>query len=287
MAVGTTRGKRRLGRYIKPIRLRSGLKPEQVAEEARCSRQTVTRLEAGDNLPRIHLFTTLLSVIGATDEERAAALQLWEVADADTATMEQAEDLPAKYRRFRLDESEAELSKSFDTVVIPGMLQTSEYTSALAHGRRKLAPETWRESRAVAERRERQALLVRPDRPLKLHALIHESVLTWLVGGAEIMVAQLNHLLASDELSNVTIQVVPKEFGAHGAMSGPLFILSFPEDDEPDAVYVESVLGIENVGKPSDVEALSTVWGEVAAAAPSPDRTAEIIQKARDSVKGR
>lgn len=286
MAVGTTRGKRRLGRFIKPIRLRSGLKPEEVAKLAVCSRQTVTRLESGDNLPRIHLFTTLLGVIGVTQAERDRALQLWEVADADMAVIEHAEDLPAKYRRFRLDESEAARERTLDTVIIPGLLQTPDYASAISHGRRRLdSSEAW-ESRAAAERRERQELLRRASEPLELCALIDEAALRHMIGGEQVMIAQLDHLLAVTELPNVTVQVIPFDFGAHGAMSGPLFLLSFPEDDEPDAAYTESVVGIETVGKPEDVAALSSVWDETAAAAPSPERSAEIIRAVRNSVRG-
>jgi transcriptional regulator with XRE-family HTH domain len=284
MAVGTTRGKRRLGRFVKPIRLRSALKPEDVAELARCSRQTVTRLESGENLPRFHLFTTLLAVIGATPDEQAAALQLWDIADVDTANIEFVEDLPAKYRRFRLDESEAVLERTLDTVIIPGLLQAPDYVAALSRGRRRLSSEGWT-SRAAAERRERQELLTRENRPLELHALIHEGAL--FHGESSVMISQLDHLLSMANLPNIKVQVVPANSPPHGAMSGPLFILSFPEHDEPDAMYVESVIGIESVGKSHDVVALSTVWDDIATAAPSPERSVEIIQAALSRVKGR
>lgn len=100
------------------------------------------------------------------------------------------------------------------------------------------------------------------------------------------MIAQLDHLLTMAKRPNVTIQVVPFGFGAHGAMTGPWFLLSFPEPDEPDAAYTESVTGMDTVEKPEDVAALSDIWQAIAKAAPSPTRSTEIIRRARDELKG-
>jgi transcriptional regulator with XRE-family HTH domain len=282
MAVGTTRGKRRLGRFIKPIRLRSGLSADEVAKRTICSRQTVTRLESGDNLPRIHLFTTLLGVIGATPEERDEALKLWEVADANMSIIERAQDLPAKYLRFRLDESEAVQERTLDSTVIPGMLQTSDYALANSLGvQHEDTSSDW--ERQADERRERQQLLTRDANPLRLHALIDEAALRRLVGGPTVMTGQLDHLLLMGQKPNITIQVIPFAFGAYGAI-GPVVLLSFPEKDEPDSLYLDGVTSMQTVVDSKDVAALSAVWNEVAVAAPSTERSAEIIQEVKDSL---
>lgn len=288
MAVGTTRGKRRLGRFVKPIRLRSGRKPEEIAVLAVCSRQTVHRLETGDALPSLGRLSAILGVIGATDEERAYAEQLWQIADAATATIQHADSLTAKYRRFRLDEAEASRERTLDTVIIPGLLQTPDYAAAISRGRKRLEqgfPE-W-EHRAGEERRERQALLMRAPEPLALHALIHEAAVRTIVGGPVVMGAQLDHLLAATELPNVTVQIVPFDYGAHGAMTGPLFLLSFPEEDDPDSVYAESVIGLDTVEKPEDVAGLADIWQAITDSAPSPAKSATIIKSARDEVNAR
>jgi transcriptional regulator with XRE-family HTH domain len=284
VAVGTTRGKRRLGRYLRPMFERSGLKIEEVATAARCSRQTVSRLFSGDHLPRFHLFTTLLTVLKVTDDERAKALELWEVADADTYMIEHAQDLPGSYMRFRMDESEARLERTLNTVIIPGLLQTAAYASAKADAS-KLLHAGWDPEREAAERRDRQGLLRRADRPLGLHALVDEVALRRLVGGPDVMAEQLDHLLTAGRLPNVTIQVIPFTAGAYGAMSGPLWILTFPEDDEPDAAYVESLTGVATVEDEANVAALSAVWDGAAAAALSPTKSATFIRKKKKKVK--
>ena len=257
-----------------------------MAEKAVCSSQTVTRLLSGGSLPSRQRFATILAVIGATDQEREQAFQLYRVADVDTAVIEHAGELTAKYLRFRMDEAEAVKERTIDTVIVPGLLQTPEYAAAISHGRRRLDRGHDWEKRAGDERRDRQALLLREPEPLALHTLVHEAALRTVIGGRENMTAQLDHLLTMAKRPNVTIQVVPFGSGAHGAMTGPWFLLTFPEPDEPDSAYAESVTGMDTVEKPEDVAALSDIWQAIAKAAPSPTRSAEIINKVRAEVKG-
>lgn len=101
------------------------------------------------------------------------------------------------------------------------------------------------------------------------------------------MTAQLEHLLDMAERPNVTLQVVPFDHGAHGAMTGPWFLLSFPEDEESDAAYTESVTGVENVGEPDDVARLAEIWEAIAATAPSPTRSVDMIMAIRKEVQPR
>lgn len=287
MVVGTTRGKRRLGRFVKPIRVRSGRKPDEIAALAVCSKQTVYRLESGDALPSLHRFTTVLEVIGATDDERRRALQLWEIADSDPAIIAHAGDLPVRYRRFRMDECEAIRERTLDTVIVPGMLQTADYAAEINRAARTRTNRPASDALAAAERRDRQSLLFRANRPLVLHSLIDEGVLRRVIGGPDVMAAQLAHLLAMADEPNITIQVVPFAFGAYGAMSGPVTIFTFPEDGDPESAYLEYVSGGETLEDEADVSGLAAVWQEISAAAPSPAESALIIGFALDSVRER
>lgn len=221
-----------------------------------------------------------------TEDERQRALRLWEVADADTTTIEHAHDLPVSYRRFRRDEREATRERSLDTVIIPGLLQTPAYAGARAIGSRALIQGNWDPEIDAAERRDRQGLLHRDENPLMLHALIDEAALRRVIGGPAVMVEQLDHLLTMADLPHVTIQVLPFEVGAYGALSGPLNILSFPEEDEPESAYVESLAGMHTVENGDHVSALSAVWDSAAGAALSPEAAAAFIRAVRDTVRG-
>ncbi len=261
------------------------MKIEQVAIEARCSRQTVSRLFTGDNLPRFHLFTSLLAVLGVNGADRDRALELWEIADADTVTIEHANDLPPTYMRFRMDEREAVRERTLDTVIIPGLLQTAAYAEAMSLANRERWKADWDAEVGVAERRDRQALLTRSERPLVLHALLDEVTLHRKIGGPKVLLEQLDHLIEMSRQPNITIQIVPFVAGAYGAMSGPLCLFSFPEEDERDAAYVESLAGVATVENHEDVAALSAVWDGAAAIALPADKSEGAIRAARK--KGR
>ena len=45
------------------------------------------------------------------------------------------------------------------------------------------------------------------------------------------------------ELPNVTMQILPLEAGAHPGMEGSFVLLWFPDDADPDTVYVTMATG--------------------------------------------
>ncbi len=279
MAVGTTRGKRRLGRFIKPIVERAGLTVDQLAAKTVCHPQTITRLLSGRSLPSGQRFATILAVLGATDDERAQALQLWAVADVDAGSIEHADDLPTQYRRFRLDEAEALREQTLDTVILPGILQTPEYTMELSRVVQDLLSSPDGGSRAVADRRSRLELLTRDRNPLILDAFIDEFALRRPIGGPEVMSAQYNHLLSLNTAHNVRIRYLPSALGAYGPLSGEIISLGFHEDDEPDAVYLGHFAGTVPVTKPKQLMALSRLFERLTDIAASTEDTSEFIRE--------
>ncbi|WP_367133622.1 DUF5753 domain-containing protein [Saccharothrix sp. HUAS TT1] len=281
MAVGTTRGKRKLGALMEGYLAQSGIKADKVIKEVRTSRSTWNRMIAGEARPRWATFIAILAVMKVGDEERDRALALWEVADDEAAPIEHAALLPKSYLRFRRDEAEAVTERSVDVVLIPGMLQTADYAAALALGNQVLLPgENW-EERAAPERRNRQELLRRQPRPLTLHALVDEAALRREIGGPGVMRAQWDHLLDAARLPNVTIQVIPNGIGAYGALSGNMIILDFADD--LGSVYVENLIGGNSVEDEEGVAKLRAVWDDTAARALPAGESVEFIRAMRGS----
>lgn len=285
MAIGTTRGKRKLGAFVQMLMDRHGVKADHLVREVRTSRSTVNRMIAGEARPRWATFFAMLAAMKVSDAERVTAVDLWERADDQAVPIEHAASLSPKYLRFRRDEGEAVLERTVDLVLIPGMLQTPEYAQAVALGNRLLLPgESWSE-KAAPERRDRQALLHRKPIPLDVHALIDEAALVRAIGGSETMRAQWEHLLRVGTLPNVTIQVIKNGAGAYGALSGTLTILDFPEEDDPGSAYAESLIGLDPVEDEHGVARLRAVWDDVASRALSADETAEYIGSVRDKTE--
>ncbi|MCC8248160.1 helix-turn-helix domain-containing protein [Saccharothrix luteola] len=279
MAIGSTRGKRRLGRHIRPILDRSGLKVDDVVKQSRVSRPTITRMLSGEALARWPALAMVLDVIGATPEEKTHALQLWEVADVDPSAIEHARDLPANYKRLRMDELEAVRERTLDSALIPGLLQTAGYAEALARAaRRRIIGDSW-DAHAAAERSDRQAALTR-ENPVEYQALIDEGALHRLVGGPEVMADQLDHLVEMAGRPNVTIQVLSHAAGAYGAQVGAMFLLDFDQSDEPRAAYVEALTGMIPVDD-EEAEVLSAVWDDAARLALTAEDSVGLIRAVR------
>lgn len=122
--------------------------------------------------------------------------------------------------------------------IVPGLLQTSDYARALAIGNGHWEDpdeiEPFVESRMV-----RQARL-EGESPLELWAVVHESALRQLVGGREVMRAQLGHLLDVARRPNVKLQVLPYLAGAYPGMTSAFTIVSFAEPGALDVVHVDT-----------------------------------------------
>ncbi|MGM1064474.1 helix-turn-helix domain-containing protein [Saccharothrix sp. Mg75] len=280
MAVGTTRAKRRLGRHVRPIMDRAGLKPAELAKLVRTSRDTVDRMLTGANLPRYPTLVAMLTLMKATEAEIAEGTALWERASKDAVVVAHAATLPPSYLRFRMDEGEAIHERTLDQQIVPGLLQLGGYAEALGERARALtAGEGWT-AQAAAERRDRQTLLDRAD--FRLHALVDEAALHRVVGGRELMAAQLDHLRVVAAQDNVTIQVIPFGARAYGLHFAALTLLSYPEPDEPLSAYVEEHSGIRPVDD-VDVDGLAAAWDDAAKLALNPEQSAKLIEEVRDT----
>ena len=134
-------------------------------------------------------------------------------------------------------ETDASSLRIYTLELLPGLLQTEEYTRAIAEA--GLVWETPEEiDNFVSVRAQRQQVLHR-DEPLQLWAVLHETALHQQVGGSGVMRAQLEHLRDASRLPNVTIQVIPHKAGAHATMDMPFTILGFSATTDPDVVCLD------------------------------------------------
>lgn len=129
---------------------------------------------------------------------------------------------------------------SYDTI-IPGLFQTREYAEAVFRaGERRLTDEEIHTR--VELRMARQQILTRDEGAPQVWSVLDECALQRLVGGPEVMQAQLDHLSKMTERTNIEIQVLPNSTGAHAGIEGTFTILDYPAEFEgdPGTVYVET-----------------------------------------------
>jgi transcriptional regulator with XRE-family HTH domain len=226
--------RRRLGTELRRLRMEAGLTIDQVADRLECSESKVSRLETGrvTALPRD--VRDMLALYGVSEEHREELLQVAREA-RKKGWWHAYSDVPrSAYVGF---ESAADRISSYETTLVPGLLQTTAYARAVI---RALNPGVHPEEieQTVELRRFRQALLTR-DEPPMIHWVLDEAVLRRPVGGRDLMREQLRSLIVAAELPTVTICVLPFEAGEHVGMYGPFTILGFRDAAESEMVYLE------------------------------------------------
>ncbi|RKT56794.1 helix-turn-helix domain-containing protein [Saccharothrix australiensis] len=266
--------RRRLVGELRRLREAAALTIEDVGERLECSASKISRIETGRVGVTPRDVRDMLAAYGADratlDElvrlAREARRKAWWDAFGDVA--------PGRYIGF---EADAEAARTYQGLMIPGLLQTEGYTRALIADVLPDAP-PGEVDRRVELRRARQALLVE-DEPLALHAVIDEAALRRLVGGPATMVGQLRRLAEVAELDNVTLQVIPFEAGGHAAMDGPFVILAFPEKSDPDLVYLEGTRGEVYLEQPAEVARYADLFARLAAASLDPSASAALVAR--------
>jgi hypothetical protein len=138
-------------------------------------------------------------------------------------------------------EAEAQAVHNYESLFIPGLLQTPDYGRAMVHGVLPAAT-TEEVDQRVRARTERQKLLD-AEHPLELWAVMDEAAIRREVGGPQVMAAQLDQLTHAAQRPNITAQVITFSSGAHPGMPGSFAHTEFRNDLDPDLVYVDTLAG--------------------------------------------
>ncbi|WP_327147939.1 helix-turn-helix domain-containing protein [Nocardia sp. NBC_01329] len=256
-----------MGRQLRTLRERNNINQAQAARIAETSPQTYGRLEDG-RITKVTdmLLNTLANAYRAGDEERRLLLELAQEIRTSTASggswWRGYDDAIAKgFDHYLALEDAANWVTSWQTNLIPGLLQTRDYRRAIAWvGLPDSSSEEIERILDVVMRR--QGLLDRDG--FRFEALLTEAVLrSYRVGGPSVMGGQLNHLLERSESHGVQIRIVPSsEDRPIGLSAGAFVLFSFPplptsKLQEPPVAYMEGLSGGLYVEHASEVEKFS------------------------------
>ncbi|WP_343069370.1 DUF5753 domain-containing protein [Streptomyces olivoverticillatus] len=172
-------------------------------------------------------------------------------------------------------EAEACAVRNYESLFIPGLLQTEDYARAVIKGVLPMASAREIEQRVQA-RVERQVVLGKAD-PLNLWAIMDEAALRRTVGGPEVMHEQMQHLIAAASEPHMTLQVIPFSAGAHAGMPGSFVLMSFPDVEDPEIIYIDSMAGDLFLEAEADVRRYGAIFDNLRAVALSPDDTSNLI----------
>ena len=265
-----------VGAQLRRLRTEQGISREQAGTAIRASEWKIHRLENGQVGFKERDVVDLLRLYRVTDPgEVAALLAIAREANEPGWWLQYSDILPQWFRAYVDLESAASLIRTYQGQLIPGLLQTEEYTRAVIHGA-QLDESPEEAERRVALRVARQTLLTRPGAP-RLWAVVDEAALRRPVGGPKVMHAQLEWLIEVSRLPSVTLQVLPFGAGAHPAMVGAFSIVRFADRELPDVVYLEHLTNAVYLDKGDDVDQYLRAMDRISADSEPRGSTVEIL----------
>lgn len=267
------------------MRSAAELTREQVSDRTGINDVTLYRIETAHARPQLRTLKAMLDTYEVTDEQRAYLVDLCKNATAQDWTIPFRDELSAVYSAYLSFENEASALRTYQSLHLPGLLQTEDYARALIQGGLLAATKDDIQIRAKA-RMTRQQVLARED-PLSLWAIVDEAALHRFVGGPPVMRDQLAHLADVITEPHITFQVIPYRVGAHPGMLGQFTVLEFADDEDADLVYIETIAGDLFAEKDKDIKNYRTMFEILVAVALSPAESATMVKDVANNLKGR
>jgi transcriptional regulator with XRE-family HTH domain len=266
---------RRLAAELRTLRKASEMTRDEVVERTGINAATLYRIEHARVRPQTRTLRTLLDLYGVERDRQEELTGLLRDARQRGWLHAYQSDLPEQYTTYIGFEGEAESVWNYESLFVPGLLQTEDYARSAIRG---VLPNASRDEveRRVEVRMERQTVL-QNNNPLNLWGVVDEAALHRQAGGPSVMRAQLRHLIEVSELPHVTLQIIPFSAGAHPGMPGSFALLQFAEAAVPDVIYIDSMAGDLFLEEESDVRRYKLVFDHLRAMAAAPDVSRELL----------
>ncbi len=187
-------------------------------------------------------------------------------------------------------ESIANRIRTYESVYVPGLLQTVEYSSvvegfALFDDELPAQSNNLTTEERIALRKERQDRLLTGNQ-VAYHAIVDENVLRRTLGEPAIMRGQLEHLIEVAQSPNITVQVIPLSTPLYpGSEASAFVLLDFPDEGiaaqvAPGPVcFVEGILGALWAERADDVRRINRVFRHMSELALPPEASLDLIRE--------
>jgi transcriptional regulator with XRE-family HTH domain len=180
-------------------------------------------------------------------------------------------------RGFLDMEERATVLRNWESLVVPGLLQTEAYARGVLRGARPTDSGAAIDQ-LVAARMARQGIWERVDpEPPVLSVILGEAVLRQRVGSAAVMHEQFGRLVEAVQNPKITVQVMPFITDAHPGLLGSFVVASF--DNGPDAAYLDSVLDGQVSEQRKQIAQARLLYDTLAREALSPGASIKLIKK--------
>lgn len=223
------------GAELRYYRTRAGWSQKDLAVRANVSHDVISKIETGER-PPAEDFPPRLDAIPELDT-RGTLTRLW-----GNLKKGHRQRAYGWFERWADIEAQATALRSYEPLIVPGLLQTAEYARAILSLRPGGPPEDL--DAQVSARLARQVVLERAQ----LWCVLDHGVLHRGIGGTEVTRGQLDRLVALADHPRVSIQVIPGSCGHAGLLGG--FVIA-ELDGKPPTVYLETAAEGQVTDSPS------------------------------------
>jgi transcriptional regulator with XRE-family HTH domain len=210
----------RLGAELRKLRERAGMTGRDAARALGIAESKVSNMEAGRVGVSAVRLRHLAGQYACDDAALVDALTAMATERVHGWWGEYRELVPSGYLDLAELESHAAYLKNFESVHIPGLLQTEEQVRAIFAS---TVPKLSEEELEVRVRfRLRRQEIVGGDQAVRYEAMIHEAALRIRAADSKVARAQLLHILERSELPQVTVRVIPFDADGFAGIGDPL-----------------------------------------------------------------
>jgi transcriptional regulator with XRE-family HTH domain len=259
------RVRRALGRRLKALRESSGKTHEDVRAAGVGSRQKLWNMEKGKGVLRPGDVRELCNLYGVGVDQTEEMVEQARQTAGGKIFEEYTDAIPRWFGTYVLLEATASTIYTYQPELMPGLLQTPDYARGVHRPGIPALSEAEIE-RLVEIRIRRQAGVIEAPEGARIVAVLSEAVLARLVGGPEVMAAQLEHLRDLSQNRRVEVRVLTYASGAHASMKGSFTVLEFEDDQEETedrVVYVESHAGARYLEQPKQIQDYLAIWQSI------------------------
>lgn len=267
--------RRRIARELRRLREQSGLPIDDAREHIGVSRSTMGRIERAETSVMPANVEKLLRLYGVEDPDVEPLVDLAKMARKRGWWQRYSDVLPDWFEVYVGLEEEARSLSKYESQLVPGLLQTENYARVVIKAEHPNATAEEIERR-VDLRMQRQQRDILPA----LWLVLDEACLRRVVGGRDVMRAQLKRLAEATTRPGHDIQVLPFEAGEHGSMGQNFTILRFADPRDMPVVYLENQVGSLYLEEDHEVRRYAELFEHIKATAEGMRRSDEMIAQA-------
>jgi transcriptional regulator with XRE-family HTH domain len=273
--------RRRLGAALRRLRTGTGFSGEQIAREVGVSQSQVSRIELGHQAASVDVVRRWAQACGASADVLAELTEWAEGATFEAVAWNKAmgRGLAGLQQDVRELEASARTILDFTPLLVPGLMQVPEYSRrifAAGDPDRRLDV-----AAAIAARMDRQIALYEESR--RFEFVVAEAALRWRIAPANVMLAQIDRVMAVAGISTVSLGLLPLTSDAwheHGFV-----ILDDPVDGDPLA-HVETMTRAITITDPEEVGEYRDMFRRVQASALTGAEATELLLRIRAELQG-